>query len=219
MIKLEDFKEDSEEHSPSLNSSQSAIALSDPESKSSEEDVDKCPANRLFVGVIDINKCEEDARVLYNKLLEEGDNFKTIFWRDVNPEKIERNLFNLPSTFEELNEAWKTQDDMSHALEYYNEFTPRCQYFKPHSANAKKFLNNAEFINRQLNFYNESQEWVSSLLGIEKKEFSKLLRYYSKPRECSINNFIKKQADKAKFDSEIAEELEKFIKSKVRQWI
>ena len=47
---------------------------------------------------------------------------------------------------------------MSNALEYYNEFTPKCQYFKPHSANEKKFLNNAEFINRQLNFYNESQE-------------------------------------------------------------
>ena len=52
----------------------------------------------------------------------------------------------------------KIQDDMSNALEYYNEFTPKCQYFKPHSTNAKKFLNNAEFINRQLNFYNESQE-------------------------------------------------------------
>ena len=47
---------------------------------------------------------------------------------------------------------------MSNTLEYYNEFTPKCQYFKPRSANAKKFLNNAEFINRQLNFYNESQE-------------------------------------------------------------
>ena len=104
MIKLEDFHEDSEEHSSSLISSQSALALSDPESKSSEEDADKCPTNRLFVGVIDINKCEEDARVLYNKLLEEGDSFKT-FFRDVRPAEAERNLFNLPSTIEELNEA------------------------------------------------------------------------------------------------------------------
>ena len=104
MIKLEDFKEDSEEHSSSLNSSQSALALSDSESKISEE-ADKCPTNKLFVGVIDINKCEEDARVLYNKLLEEGDSFKTVFWRDVRPAEAERNLFNLPSTIEELNEA------------------------------------------------------------------------------------------------------------------
>ena len=105
MIKLEDFKEDSEEHSSSLNSSQFAQALSDPESKSSEEDADKCPTNRLFVGVIDINKCEEDARVLYNKLLEESNSFKTVFWRDVRPAEAERNLFNLPSTIEDLNEA------------------------------------------------------------------------------------------------------------------
>ena len=31
-------------------------------------------------------------------------------------------------------------------------------------------------------------------------------------------NFIDKQADKARFDLEIAEELEKFIKTKARQW-
>ena len=80
----------------------------------------------MFVGVIDINKCEEDARVPYNKLLEEGDSFKTVFWRDVRPAEAERNLFNLPSTIEELNEAWKIQNDMSNALEYYNEFTPKC---------------------------------------------------------------------------------------------
>ena len=105
IIKLKDFNEDSEEHSPSLNSLQSAIALSDLESKSSEEYVDKCPTNRLFVGIININKCEEDARVLYNKLLKEDDSFKTVFWRDVRPAEVERNLFNLSSTIEELNEA------------------------------------------------------------------------------------------------------------------
>ena len=46
----------SKEQSSSLNNSQSALALSDPESKSPEEDADKYPINRLFVGVIDINK-------------------------------------------------------------------------------------------------------------------------------------------------------------------
>ena len=81
---------------------------------------------------------------------------------------------------------------------------PKIQYFKPHTANAKRFLNNAEFINRQLNFYNESKESISSFLGIEEKEFSKLIRYYSKPHVNSIKTFIEKQADKARYDSEIA---------------
>ena len=106
---------------------------------------------------------------------------------------------------------------MSNALELYNEFMPRTQYFKPRTANAKKFLNNAEFISRQINLFNMSKECIGSFLGIEEKEFSKLIRYYSKPRNISIKNFIDKQADKARFDSEIAEELEKFIKTKARQ--
>ena len=106
---------------------------------------------------------------------------------------------------------------MSRALDCYNEFMPKIQYFKPHTANAKRFLNNAEFINRQLNLYNESKESISSFLGIEEKEFSKLIRYYSKPRVNSIKNFIEKQTDKARYDSEIAEELKKFIKTKIRQ--
>ena len=56
-------------------------------------------------------------------------------------------------------------------------------------------------------------------LGIEEKEFSKLLKYYSKPREESIKKFIWKQKDKAKFDEEIAEELKNFIITKKGQWI
>ena len=67
---------------------------------------------------------------------------------------------------------------------------PRNQYFKPHTANAKRFLHNAEFINRQIKIHNASIECISSFLGIEGKEFSKLLRYFSKPRKDSIKNFI-----------------------------
>ena len=56
-------------------------------------------------------------------------------------------------------------------------------------------------------------------LGIEEKEFSKLLKYYSKPREESIKKFIWKQKDKAKFDEEIAEELKNFIITEKGQWM
>ena len=219
MKKYKDFKEELESESLWSEDSESVVAARDPEGEDSEGSIDKCPPSRLFIGMIDINKCEEDARSLYNKLLEEGDNFRTDFWLEVYPVKTERNVFHLPSTIEEIKEANKVQNEVSNALEWYNEFMPRTQYFKPHTANAKKFLNNAEFISRQLNLYNASKDCIGSFLGIEEKEFSKLLRYYSKPRDISIKNFIGKQADKARFDSEIAEELEKFIKTKARQWI
>ena len=185
----------------------------------SEEDIERCPSDRLFIGVIDINKCEEDARSLYNKLLNEGDNFSTDFWCGFRSVELKRNIINQPSTIEELKEAQRVCSDVSRSLDCYNEFMPKIQYFKPHTANAKKFLNNAEFINRQLNLYNESKESISSFLGIEEKEFSKLIRYYSKPRVNSIKIFIEKQTNKARYDSEIAEELKKFIKTKIRQWI
>ena len=35
------------------------------------------------------------------------------------------------------------------------------------------------------------------------KDFTRLLRYYLKPNESSIKTFMKKQAGKARFDSEI----------------
>ena len=38
------------------------------------------PSGRLFIGVIGINKWEEDTQSLYNKLLNEGNNFRTDFW-------------------------------------------------------------------------------------------------------------------------------------------
>ena len=219
MKKQEDLKEDSEAEYYRSDDSESVMVASDQEGEDSDGSSDKCPPNRLFVGIIDINKCEEDARSLYSKLLEEGDNFRTEFWIKVRPDKAERNLFRLPSTIEEIKEANKVQNKVDHALELFDEFTPRTQYFKPHTANAKKFVNNAEFISRQISLYNTSRECIGSFLGIEEKEFSKLLRYYSKPRDISIKNFISKQADKARFDSEIAEELKKFIKTKTRQWI
>ena len=91
--------------------------------------------------------------------------------------------------------------------------------FKPHTSWAKKFLNNAEFINRQLSTYEIDTKWISQFLGIEEKEFKKLLKYYSKPREESIKNFVRKQEDKAKYDYEIAGELRSFINTKQGQWV
>ena len=216
--KLEDFNKDYESESFWSENSQSAEVVSD-SGEDSEEGIERCPSDRLFIGVIDINKCEEDARSLYNKLLNEGDNFSTDFLCGFRSVELKRNIINLPSTFEELKEAQRVCSDVSRSLDCYNEFMPKIQYFKPHTANAKRFLNNAEFINRQLNLYNESKESISSFLGIEENEFSKLIRYYSKPRVNSIKNFIEKQTNKARYDSEIAEELKKFIKTKIRQWI
>ena len=113
----------------------------------------------------------------------------------------------MPTTIEELKEVEKIYNDVNQALRSYNGFISRNQYFKTHTASAKKFLNNAEFINKQITLYNTSKKCVSSFLGIEENEFSKLLNYYSKPRESSIENFKEKQADKSRFDSEITEEL------------
>ena len=45
------------------------------------------------------------------------------------------------------------------------------------------------------------------------------MRYDSKPRWASIQAFTQKQSDKAKFDSEIAEELGKYVRTKIGQWI
>ena len=119
-------------------------------------------------------------------MLEEGDSFKTEFWRELLPVEVQKNIINLPSTIEQLKEAKRVYDDINGALESYNNFMPRNQYFKPHTANAKRFLHNAEFINRQIKIHNASKECISSFLGIEGKEFSKLLRYFSKPRKDSI---------------------------------
>ena len=146
----------------------------DQEGEELEGSIDKCPPNRLFVGIIDISKCEEDAWSFYNKLLEEGYNFRTEFWLKVYPTKTEKDIFYLPSTIKEIKEANKVQNEVSNALELYNKFMPRTQYFKPRMANAKKFLNNAEFISRQINLFNVSKECIGSFLGIEKKGVFKI---------------------------------------------
>ena len=78
---------------------------------------DECPLNRLFVGIIDISKWEEDAQCLYSKLLEEGDSFKTEFWRELLPVKVQKNIISLPITFEQLKEAKKVYDDINGTLE------------------------------------------------------------------------------------------------------
>ena len=175
--------------------------------------------NRLFVGVIDINKWEEDARELYNRLLSEGDRFKTKFWEGVIPKKSQQTLLQFPETVEELEEVEKVHAEIDHALKSFNPFMPRNQYFKPRSVDAKRFLSNIEFINMQLSVHGMREECVSSFLGIREKEFRRLLRYYSKPRWASIQAFTQKQSDKAKFDSEIAEELGKYVRTKIGQWI
>ena len=188
-------------------------------SDSSEEEKEEASntyhPDRLFIGTIDINKCEEDARNLYNKLLTDGDKFKTDFWAKVNPVDVKRDFIRLPDNIEELRETQKMLNEVDSELDRYNKFMPRCQYFKPHSAQAKRFLENVEFINRQLSIYDASQKCVSSFLGIEEKQFAKLLKYYSKPRERSVKKFLDKQIDKAKFDFEIAEELKSFIQTRV----
>ena len=110
MKKQEDSEEDSEAESLLSENSESAMVAWDSKDEDSEGSTDKCPPNRLFIGIIDINKCEEDARSLYNKLLEEGDNFCIEFWLKVRPTKAERNLFHLPRTIEEIKEANKVQN-------------------------------------------------------------------------------------------------------------
>ena len=208
---LEDIYKDYESECFWSENSQSVVVVSD-SGEDSEEDIERCPSDRLFIGVIDINKCEEDARSLYNKLINEGDNFSTAFWCGFHSVELKRNIINLPITIQELKEAQRVCSDVSRALDCYNEFMPKFQYFKQHTANAKRFLNNAEFINRQLSLYNESKESISSFLGIEEKEFSKLIHYYSKPRVNSIKNFIEKQTNKARYDSEIAEEQKSLLR-------
>ena len=104
-------------------------------------------------------------------MLDEGDNFSTNFWCGFRSVELNRNIINLPSTVEELKEAQTVCSDVSRALDSYNEFMPRIQYFRPRTANAKRLLKNAEFINRQLNHYNENKKCYVSFIGIEEKEF------------------------------------------------
>ena len=96
---------------------------------------------------------------------------------------------------------------------------PKCQYFKPRSVDAKRFLSNIEFINMQLSVHGMREICISSFLVIREKEFRRLLRCNSKLCWAPIKVFALKQLDKAKFDSEITEELGKLVKMKIGQWI
>ena len=78
----------------------------------------------------------------------------------------------LLDNIEELRETHKILNEVDNELDCYNKFMPRCQYFKHRTAQAKWFLENIEFINRQLSIYDESQKCVSSFLGIEEKQFA-----------------------------------------------
>ena len=44
---------------------------------------DKNTESRLFVGLVDINKSEEDLRNLNHRVLDEGSNYQTNFWVDL----------------------------------------------------------------------------------------------------------------------------------------
>ena len=112
--KLGDINKDYESESFWYENSQSAVVVSD-SGEDSEEDIERCPPDRLFIGVIDINKCEEDARNLYNKLLNEGDNFSTDFWCGFRSVELKRNIINLPSTIWVLKEAQRVCSDVSRA--------------------------------------------------------------------------------------------------------
>ena len=211
--------DDNSQHKSSQNEG-SIVSKGSSDTSEEEKDSDnECPSDRLFIGVIDINKCEEDTRRLYNKLLNEGENYRTDFWAKVNTSNDEKKQMRLPNTIEELKETQKVLDKVDNQLQIYDKFMPKNQYFKPHSANAKRFLENAEFINKQLSIYDTNLKCISSFLGIEERQFTKLLKYYSKPRENSIKNFLQKQSDKARFDSEIAEELKKFISTRIGRWV
>ena len=182
----------------------------------SEEDI---KAGRLFVGIVDINKYENDAKNLYNKLLKEGNNFKTEFWNNILSENTKSFQIKSPNSIEDLKAIEKFHEEITSKLEDFNEYFPRNQYFKPHTANAKRFLNNAEFINIQLKNPDVDIECISQFLKIDDKAFRKLLKYYSYPREQSINKFKKKCLDKAKFDFEIAEVLKSYLNAKIGRWI
>ena len=112
---------------------------SDEEEEEKESNINRCLSGRLFIGVEDINKYEEDARSLYNKLIKEGDNFKTEFWHSFNPSDVEISAIRLPESIEMLKSAQNILDEVDNKLEYFDKFKPRTQYFKPHTVNAKKF--------------------------------------------------------------------------------
>ena len=65
MTKLEDFKEDQESESFWSEDSKYVKDASDQNCGDSEVDSDIWNQHRLFIGIIDINKWEEDAQALY----------------------------------------------------------------------------------------------------------------------------------------------------------
>ena len=97
---MDNSSKDSDSENSWSEGPQSVIDALDRENEDSEIDTLKCPPNRFFIRVIDINKYEEDKQSLYKKLLEEGQHFDTKFWIQVHRDK--KNAINLPRTEEEL---------------------------------------------------------------------------------------------------------------------
>ena len=213
---LDNILSSKDSQSSDLSNSRNSLCSDEEEE---ESNINRCLSGRLFIRVVDINKYEEDTTSLCNKLIKEGDNFKTEFWHSFNASDVEISAIRLPKSIEMLKSAQNILDELDNKLEYFDKFKPRTQYFKPHTANAKKFLDNVEFINIQLNMYDVDKKCISSFLKIDDQEFNKLLKYYSKPRKNSIKVFLDKQLDKARFDWEIAEELMKFIRTKIGRWV
>ena len=94
----------------------------------------------MFVGFIEINKCEEEVRNLCNRVLENSINYKIEFWKAVKPHDCDRNAVKVLNSIEELKEVEKIHNKICKNFEDLNDYTPRIQYFKPHTASAKRFL-------------------------------------------------------------------------------
>ena len=90
---------------------------------------DKNTESRLFVGLVDINKSEEDLRNLYHRVVDEGSNYQTNFWSWFNSIKEEKEQIDIPGTIEELIKNNEIHDEVDKALDHYNQFMPRNQYF------------------------------------------------------------------------------------------
>ena len=80
---------------------------SDSSEEEKEEASNAYPPDGLFIRTIDINKCEEVARNLYNKPLTDGDKFKTDFWAKVNLVDVKRDFIRLPDNIEEFRKTQK----------------------------------------------------------------------------------------------------------------
>ena len=100
-----------------------------------------------------------------------------------------RSLIRLPNSIEELKEVQNVLNEEKKQLTHYNWFVPRNQYFKPHTANAKKFLNNTEFINRQL-FMMLMRDELAHFLGLSTMNSWNYLDTIQNPVKIQLKAFF-----------------------------